>query len=187
MKIKRLRPELNAGSMADIAFLLLVFFLVATTMSKDIGIQRKLPSLENGPSSMVAKKNILSVLVNSDNHILVGDDYLSIEQIKDRAISFIDNNGGARCSYCEGSQKSNSSDHPKKAIISLQNDRTTSYKTYVSVQNELTAAYNFLRNKLAEKKYAMAFDELSKSQQLEIAEFYPIIISEAETMDLASN
>lgn len=187
MKIKRSRPELNAGSMADIAFLLLVFFLVATTMNKDIGIQRKLPSLEIGPSSQVSQKNILKVLVNSDNLILVDDEYLSISEIKERAIRFIDNNGASNCNYCEGSKNPSSSDHPEKAVISLQNDRGTSYKTYVSVQNELTAAYNSLRNRMAEKKFSMSFDDLGKTEQIAIAKSYPIIISEAETMDYASN
>lgn len=187
MKIKRFRPEINAGSMADIAFLLLVFFLVATTMNKDEGIQRKLPPMDPGPAGMVAQKNILSVLVNSENQILVEDEYLSISEIKDRAMKFIDNNGKSECDYCEGSKNSSSSDHPKQAIISLQNDRATSYKTYVSVQNELTAAYNTLRNTLAEKKYAQAFEDLSPNLQKEISEAYPIIISEAVTVDLASN
>lgn len=187
MKIKRFRPEINAGSMADIAFLLLVFFLVATTMNKDQGLQRKLPSLEEGPAASVAKKNILRVLVNADNLILVNDEYLGMAEIKDRAISFIDNNGEENCSYCEGAQNPSSSDHPHKAVISLQNDRSTSYQTYVSVQNELNAAYNILRNKLSEKKYDMAFEDLGSKQKAELISCYPMLISEAETMDLALN
>lgn len=187
MKFKRLRPEINAGSMADIAFLLLVFFLVATTMNKDIGIQRKLPSAENSTAGSISQRNILTVLVNSNDRILVNDEYLNISEIEERAKLFIDNNGKKQCNFCKGKQKSSSSDHPSKAVISLQNDRGTSYKTYVAVQNELTAAYNNLRNELAETKYSKAFEDLNKKQKREISEAYPMHISEAETMNLASN
>ncbi len=173
--------------MADIAFLLLVFFLVATTMNKDIGIQRKLPSTEKASAATISQKNILTVLVNSSDRILVNDEYLGISELKERAMGFIDNNGKAQCSYCKGSQKISSSDHPSKAVISLQNDRSTSYKTYVAVQNELTAAYNSLRNNLAVIKYSKAFVDLNKEQKREISNSYPMHISEAETMNLASN
>ena len=85
------------------------------------------------------------------------------------------------CSWCEGAKDPESSDHPKKAIISLQSDRGTSYATYIAVQNELVGAYTDLRNRYANKKYGRDFDDLNSEQQKEIKlEIYPQIISEAE-------
>ena len=150
---KRAIPEINAGSMADIAFLLLIFFLVTTTFETNSGINRKLPPPqdENAPPPPVIKqKNIFTVVVNKNDQLLVEDELMELKDLRQSAIDFLDNGGGTnekgeRCSYCIGSKNPNSSDHPEKAIISLQNDRETSYKTYIEVQNELVAAYNDLR------------------------------------------
>lgn len=183
---KRSRPQINAGSMADIAFLLLVFFLVATTMNNDFGIQRKLPAINPEPGKQIPERNILTVLVNSNDKILIEDDYVQLNEIEAIAKAFIENNGKGDCSHCEGLKNPSSSDHPKKAVISLQNDRKTSYSTYIAVQNELTAAYTQLRNREAKKRYGVELDELESHQKKEIAALFPLIISEAETVDLAS-
>ena len=135
----RALPEINAGSMADIAFLLLIFFLVTTTMDQDTGIARKLPPIaeeEQETPPEIKAKNIYVVLINSNNQLLVEGEWTEISQLKDGAKKFIDNNGVDPAS----------SDNPQKAIISLQNDRGTEYMTYIRVQNELAAAYNELRN-----------------------------------------
>ncbi len=204
-------PEINAGSMADIAFLLLIFFLVTTTMDVDTGISRKLP--EKQPDDMeqpkLKEKNVFIVTVNRNNQILVeGDKIMTVDKIRQEAMDFIDNGGGignpmkdpitgealppAECDWCGGKKDPASSDHPNKAVISLESDRGTSYGTYIAVQNELVGAYNDLRNKLSKKLYNVSYDKLlkdaknnSSNESLKekiknIKAKYPQIISEAE-------
>ncbi|MCK8481026.1 ExbD/TolR family protein [Psychroserpens algicola] len=148
---KRSAPEVNAGSMADIAFLLLIFFLVTTTIPKDSGISRKLPPMEppNDEDVIIKQKNIFTVLLNGKDQLLVEDDLMELKDLRKAAIEFLDNGGDGTCNYCNGRKDPKSSDNPDKAIISLKNERETSYSAYISVQNELVAAYNDLRNKRA--------------------------------------
>ena len=147
---KRAAPEVNAGSMADIAFLLLIFFLVTTTIEKDSGINRKLPPIDDSEQDVIIKqKNIFTVLLNKNDQLLVEDEQMELKDLRKAAVEFLDNNGDGSCGFCEGKKNSSSSDNPTKAIISLANDRETSYSAYISVQNELVAAYNVLRNKRA--------------------------------------
>ena len=147
---KRSAPEVNAGSMADIAFLLLIFFLVTTTIEKDSGLNRKLPPIEEDVEPPIIKqRNIFTVLLNGKDQLLVEEDLMEIKDLRAAAIEFLDNNGDETCTYCKGAKDTSSSDNPDKAIISLKNDRETSYATYISVQNELVAAYNVLRNRRA--------------------------------------
>jgi biopolymer transport protein ExbD len=173
-------PEINAGSMADIAFLLLIFFLVTTTMDVDTGIARKLPpmpeeEIEDDPQ--IHAKNIYVVLINSRNQLLVEGELMSVSQLKEGAKRFINNNG----------LDPNLSENPEKAIISLQNDRGTEYMTYIRVQNELTAAYNELRNEEALKKYGQRYANLNKTQQKVIRKIYPQKISEAEPKNIGGD
>jgi biopolymer transport protein ExbD len=185
---KRALPEINAGSMADIAFLLLIFFLVTTTMDVDSGINRKLPpwepeKLENPPP--IKKKNIFTVLVNANDQLLVEDNLMNIEDLRNAAKEFLNNNGDGSCDYCSGGNQSPlSSDNPGKAIVSLQNDRGTSYDIYIAVQNELAAAYNELRNELGERLFGKPYDDLNPDQQQEVQDAYPQKISEAEPVSL---
>tara|TARA_B100000767_G_scaffold269263_1_gene290810 strand:+ start:3378 stop:3998 length:621 start_codon:yes stop_codon:yes gene_type:complete len=148
---KRAAPEVNAGSMADIAFLLLIFFLVTTTIETDSGINRKLPPTDEVVDPPIIKeRNIFTVVVNKNNQLLVEESPLDISNIRQAAIDFLDNGGGKdeeACDYCRGIKDPSSSDNPVKAIISLKNDRETSYKVYIAVQNELVAAYNDLRDR----------------------------------------
>lgn len=152
---KRAAPEINAGSMADIAFLLLIFFLVTTTMEKDYGINRKLPPIEDSEEDVIIKqKNIFTVLLNNKDQMQVEDELMQLKDLRAAAVAFLDNAGGEnadgdKCNYCKGKKDPRSSDHPDKAIISLKNERQTSYGFYISVQNEIVAAYNELRNKRA--------------------------------------
>lgn len=202
---RRENAEINAGSMADIAFLLLIFFLVTTTMDVDSGISRKLP--EKSPPDqdvevIVKQRNVLDITVNRNNQILIEEDqYVQVTDIKDIAMAFIDNGGGlsapkdgqegAPCDYCEGLRDPASSDHPSKAIISLQSDRGTTYGMYVSIQNEIEKAYNELRNRMALKKYKRSYNDLLKdykdsgSESIKekidfLKDSYPQIISEPE-------
>ena len=191
---RRENSEINAGSMADIAFLLLIFFLVTTTMDVDSGIARKLPEkTEDTPEVTIKEKNVLDITVNRNNQLLIeGTDFVQVSDIRKIAMDFIDNGGGVSapkadgtpgtpCDYCQGAKDPASSDHPSKAIISLQSDRGTSYATYISVQNELVGAYTVLRNRYSNKKFGKEFDKLTNDQQKEIKiNIYPQIISEAE-------
>jgi len=165
---KRTAPEVNAGSMADIAFLLLIFFLVTTTIETDKGISRKLPPIqdENVEPPVIKQKNIFTVIVNRDNQLLVEDQPMKVKDLRAAAVKFLDNGAGAgddACSYCQGAKDPSSSDNPTKAIISLVNDRKTEYGTYISVQNELVAAYNVLRNQASQRLYGKDYIQMENN------------------------
>jgi len=188
---KRAIPEINAGSMADIAFLLLIFYLVTTTMDTDTGINKMLAPydeelIEDPPP--INKRNIFTVLVNSSDQLLVEDDYLQISELRAKAMEFIDNNGDGSCKHCQGLKIPTSSDNPDKAVLSLQNDRGTSYGMYVKVQNELSAAYEDLRERYAQEKYGRSYrsmdDEADADILKEIKKAYPLKISEAEPLNI---
>jgi len=181
---KRETPEINAGSMADIAFLLLIFFLVTTTMAKDEGINRKLPPWQpeedNSDLPPIKEKNIFTVMINGENKLLVEENVMRLSELRAAAKAFIVNNGDGTCTYCDGAKDPKSSDNPNKAVISLQNNRLTNYESYIAVQNELVAAYNDLRNDYAERTYGKKFIELEGDQMKEIQKMFPSKISEAE-------
>lgn len=158
---KRAAPEVNAGSMADIAFLLLIFFLVTTTIETDSGLNRKLPPIEDNVEPPVIKqKNIFTVLLNGKDQLLVEDELMELKDLRKAATEFLDNGGDGTCDYCNGDKDPGSSDNPDKAVISLKNERETTYKTYIAVQNELVAAYNDLRNIRAQSLYGKSFVEM---------------------------
>lgn len=157
--------EINAGSMADIAFLLLIFFLVTTTLNKDEGIFSKIPKKNPDTTLETHKKNVFSIIINRKNEIYNNGNIVALSQISELAMNFIDNGGGLDikgkpCDWCRGKKLSTLSDHPTKAIISIETDRETSYETYMSVLNEVHLAYNKLRNKLAKDSFGIAFSEL---------------------------
>jgi biopolymer transport protein ExbD len=171
---KRSAPEVNAGSMADIAFLLLIFFLVTTTIETDSGLNRKLPPIDDTEQEdvVIKEKNIFQLNVNKNNDLFLktgGEEkIIKIKDLRAAAITFLDNGGGTgadACKRCQGKKNPRSSDNFDKAIISLQNDRATKYDTYIAVQNEIIAAYNELRDREFEKSYPnldMSFVEAEK-------------------------
>jgi hypothetical protein len=200
---RRKSPEVNAGSMADIAFLLLIFFLVTTTIETDSGINRKLPPMEEQiDPPIIRQKNIFTVVVNKNNQLLVEEELTDIKDLRNLAVDFLDNGGGSgeeACDYCQGNRDPRSSDNPDKAIISLKNDRETEYKVYIAVQNELVAAYNVLRNREFARLYpneALTYieadlrysdprtspeDKSSLKEKLDVIKaLYPQKLSEAE-------
>ena len=196
-------PEVNAGSMADIAFLLLIFFLVTTTIETDAGLDRMLPPIEPPDTDVVIKqKNIFTVSINKSGQLLVEEELKKLEELRDLAIAFLDNGGAPAgspeyCNYCQGKRDASSSDNPQKAIISLKNDRETAYKTYITVQNELVGAYNDLRNRESRRLYNRDFTEMEseylnpetpssvrdelKEKVQHVQELFPQKLSEAET------
>ena len=180
-------PEINAGSMADIAFLLLIFFLVTTTMDVDKGLLVKLPPWTEDqvePPQDIKEKNIFVVLVNAQDQLLIESEYATLEDVRRLAKEFIDNNGDGTCEDCRGLRDPASSDNPGKAVISLQNDRGTSYNMFVKVRNELLGAYSELRNDLATRKYGRDYESLSESDKEEVNAAYPQFISEAEPVQV---
>lgn len=197
---KRSAPEVNAGSMADIAFLLLIFFLVTTTIETDSGITRKLPPIDDTQEEppILKERNIFVVLVNANGDLLVEDEQMEFKDLRSAAIEFLDNGGGKgdeACDYCQGAKDPKSSDNPIKAVISLQNDRKTQYGRYIAVQNELVAAYNELRDREANRLYNNDFTDMEaafndpeyrgdkdklKERIGVIKEMYPQKLSEAE-------
>lgn len=168
----RLKNEINAGSMADIAFLLLIFFLVTTTIVEDKGILVKLPpwSDEEPDITRLKERNVFSVLVNASNQLLVRGEPANIDNLRDRTKEFISN----------PRNQEDLAESPKKAIISLKNDRGTNYKTYLEVYNELQAAYAELRNEEALKRFGKPYEECNTQQRKDIRNDIPLILSEAE-------
>ncbi len=197
-------PEVNAGSMADIAFLLLIFFLVTTTIETDSGLDRMLPPIEPPTEEppVIKEKNIFTVNINKNGQLLVEEQIMDIKNLREAAMAFLDNGGAAQgspeyCNYCKGKRDISSSDNPDKAIISLKNDRETKYSTYITVQNELVGAYNDLRNREAQRLYNQNFTKMEatylnpetpesvreelKDKVKRIQELFPQKLSEAET------
>lgn len=186
---KRKIQEINAGSMADIAFLLLIFFLVTTTMNTDLGITRKLPPISTETPPEVYKRNTFIVLVNRDNKLMVQGKNVDVKELRALAKEFIEN-------------KNDQEDLPERKerefpvlgsvmvtpfhIISLQSDRGTSFGTFIAVQNELTAAYNELRDELSMKQWGKSFNELDPDYKSIVLDVYPAKISEAEPVQMAS-
>lgn len=181
-------PEINGGSMADIAFLLLIFFLVATTMDIDTGLSRQMspynPEAQN--DDQIKERNVYVVLINSNDQILVEGQPMNVHKIREDAKEFL----------------LNPQDKPNlpekrlvdiefigermvsKGIISLQNDRGTSYGMYIKVQNELVAAYNEVRDEMSMREFGKHFDDLPEDKQDAIKDYVPQILSEAEPKNI---
>ena len=196
-------PEVNAGSMADIAFLLLIFFLVTTTIETDAGLDRMLPPIEPPDTDVVIKqKNIFEVIINKNGQLFADEELLEVSQLREKAMAFLDNGGAASgtadyCNYCKGARNTSSSDNPSKAIISLKNDRETPYGTYITVQNEIVGAYNDLRNRESQRLFKRDFTSMEaaylnpetpaslkddlKEKVKTIQDLFPQKFSEAET------
>lgn len=169
----RMKNEINAGSMADIAFLLLIFFLVTTTIDVDKGITVKLPPWSDDAPEIqqMRSRNVFSVLVNAQDQLLVRGELTEIDDLRERAKEFIAN----------PQRRDDLSTDPKNAIISLKNDRGTSYKQYLAVYNELKAAYDELWDEECEKLYGIPYsDELPIAYKRAIKEKIPMVLSEAE-------
>ena len=177
-------PEINATSTADIAFLLLVFFLATTTMNVDSGIYRRLPPYQpdNTEAPKYAKRNILQVLVNRNNQVAINGELADVSTLKDRTVEFILNTGN-REDLPQKEIKTIELFGPveiSKGVISLQSDKGTSYEMYIAVQDQLTAAFNELRNMKSNEKWGKNFDELSEEQKDAVKKVIPAQISEAE-------
>ncbi|WP_291527777.1 ExbD/TolR family protein [Bacteroides sp. UBA939] len=187
-KGKRKVPDINSSSTADIAFLLLIFFLITTSMDTDRGLARRLPpppdseQIEDEPDK-VKERNVMTVFLNMNDQLMCSGDYVSVEQLRGRAKEFIANPYND-----ENKPEKHAKDVPffgtmqitEKHVVSLRCDRGSSYKAYLAVQNELVAAYNELRDELAQEKWGKDYVALGEDEQKAIREIYPQKISEAE-------
>lgn len=169
-KRRRLDNEVNAGSMADIAFLLLIFFLVTTTILVDKGIMVKLPPFSAEPAPPVSQERVYTVKVNGENQLLVEDKRMDVALLRNATKKFITN-------YLSQSEQIG---RTKKPLVSLQNDRGTSYETYLSVYNELKGAYNELWEEKSQQLFGKSFGDIALQQQKIIRTEIPLIISEAD-------
>jgi len=168
---RRESPKISAGSMADIAFLLLIFFLVTTTIVEDKGILVRLPQWTDEPiTAQINERNVLSILINGEDQILVEDRITSISDLKNGIINFIKNPFG----------RNDLPASPDKAIISIINHRDTDYDTYVIVYDEIQGAYRDIWEEESQRLYQTPFQKLRLDKKKEIRKIYPQIISEAE-------
>ncbi len=195
---KRKTPDINAGSQADIAFLLLIFFLVATTMNTDTGIARMLPPMppedQQQEEIKVKERNLFLVFINGRGDIMAGasgkQEPIDLSQLKERAKEFIVNpmddpnlpeRTDKEIELADGSKWV----YPvSEGVISLQTTRDTNYQSYIMVQNELTRAFNEVRDEVATRKFGAKFADLPEDQRNAISKAVPLKISEAEPRNI---
>ena len=184
-------PELNSASSADIAFLLLSYFLMTTTMDQASGLQRRLPPIPDEKQAVedqkINRRNIIIVRINSADRLFAGNEPMDVSFLKDKIKEFLvnpnnDPNLPERSpKEIEGFGTYNVS----KGVISLQNDRGTSYKKYIEVQNELVKAVNELRDEFVKAHFGRAYISLDEEKQRIVRDAIPQNISEAEPKDVS--
>lgn len=183
-------PEINSSSTADIAFLLLCYFLMTTTMGQDSGLQRRLPPMPDEKQKVedqkVNRRNIIVVKINSADRLFAGNEAMDVSQLKDKIKEFLTNPANdpnlpeRTPKEIEGFGTYNVS----KGVISLQNDRGTSYQAYIAVQNELVKAINELRDDFCMQNYGKKYSQLDEDTQKIARDAIPQNISEAEPKDI---
>ena len=193
-KRNRKVPGINASSTADIAFMLLIFFLITTSMDTDRGLARRLPpppeNKDHKDDIIVKETNVLQVRLNKDDQLMVGGEWSDIKQLREKAKEFIANPNDD-----PNMPEKHAKNIPffgdvmitEKHVISVQNDVGTSYEAYLQVQNELVAAYNELRSELAKSKFGKEYAECSEEEKDAIMDYYPQKISEAEPKKYGGN
>lgn len=181
-------PAINASSMADISFLLLIFFLVTTSMDVNQGLARRLPAPippdQKVEDTDINKRNLMVVKINSANQLMVQGQEMDVKQLRSKAKEFILNEADdpnlPKLFEEDFGEPIGVQKYTKDHVISVQNDVDTQYQAYLNVQNELVAAYNELRDECARKYYHKSYNELDEDQQKQVQKVYPQKISEAE-------
>ena len=195
---KRKIQEINAGSMADIAFLLLIFFLVATTMNTDTGLVRMLPPMppEDQPQDeiKVKERNLFLVFINGRGDIMAGaagkQEAIDLRQLKDRTKEFIlnpldDENLPEKANKDIELPDGGKWVYPvSEGVVSLQTTWDTGYQSYIMVQNELTRAFNEVRDEVAQRKFGAKFADLPEELRNAVSKAVPLKISEAEPRNI---
>ena len=186
----RKTPRLNTQSTADIAFLLLCYFLMTSTMDQQSGLQRRLPPMpdknQKTEDTKINKRNIMIVKINSSDRLYAGDQIMDVSQLKDKIKEFITNpNNDPNLPERENKNIEGFGEYPvSKGVISLQNDRGTSYRAYIAVQNELVKAINEVRDDFSKQNFGKAYAFIDEEQQKIVREAIPQNISEAEPKDI---
>lgn len=169
---KRIAPVVSTGSLADVAFLLLIFFLVATTIQTDTGLNVLLPVwTESEEFEQYENRNVLSIIINSDNELMIEGAPAQLSDLRARTRHLI----------------LKEAESPKKAIVSLQNDNGTSYETYLAVYNEIKAGYNRIWEDESLRRFGQHYEDLDKKSQAAVRKNYPLVISEVEPSSIAIN
>jgi biopolymer transport protein ExbD len=187
---KKKVPEINGSSMADIAFIALIFFLMVTTMDKEEGIARQLPPIppedQKVENQEVNRRNIIQVKINSNDRLLAGGVPMDVSQLKDKIKEFMTNpNDDPNLPEKEVKEVKGIGPVPvSKGVISLQNDRGTTYQAYITVQNELVKAINEIRDDFSMRTFGKKYAKLDEEQQNAVREAVPQRISEAEPKDV---
>jgi len=187
-------PVLNAMQTADMAFILLCFFMMVTTMGSEFGLIRQLPPwVEHNPNDKgekVNQRNVLVVAISGSNNMLVNNEYMQMSDLRSRTKEFFDiSNTGDNYPEKESKDFSFGTIYVNKgAVVSLQNDRGTAYRTYIQAQNELAAAINELRDEFCLQKFGRKYEDCNADQQDVVGnQIYKMAISEAEPKDLSRN
>ena len=195
---KRKVQEINAGSMADIAFLLLIFFLVATTMNTDTGLARMLPPIppedQKQEEIKVKERNLFLVLINGSGQIMAGQpgkqEFIELRQLKEKTKEFILNPYDLETMPEKKDEEIELPDGSKwtyavsQGVVSLQTTRDTNYQAYIMVQNELTRAFNEVRDEVSMRKFGSKFADLNEAERKVITTAVPNKISEAEPRNI---
>ena len=190
---KHKTPEINSSSTADIAFLLLCYFLMTTTMDQDSGLSRRLPPIPDENQKVedqkVNRRNIIIVRINSADRLFAGNEVLDVSLLKDKIKLFLTNplNDPNLPEKEEKEIEGFGTYAASKGVISLQNDRGTSYQAYIAVQNELVKAVNELRDEFAKANFGKTYIQLDEDKQKIVREAVPQQISEAEPKDVGKN
>ncbi len=187
---KRATPGITSGSMADVSFILLFFFLMVSSMDSDYGLQRLLPppvdDTHKNDDTKVNERNVFVVLINQQDQLQVEGQLMDIRNLRERTKEF----------FLNPTNNPDFSDKKEeeiplfgkvmisRGVVSLQNDRGTSYKTYMMVQNELTAAINEMKDDLARSRFAKAYDDLTEEELDAVSKYIPMSISEAEPRNI---
>ena len=183
-------PAINSSSTADIAFLLLCYFLMTTTMGSQTGLSRRLPPMPDPNQKVedqkVNRRNMIVVKINSADRILAGSEPIDVSQLKDKIKIFLTNpTDDPNLPVMEATEIEGLGNRKvSKGVISLQNDRGTSYQAYIAVQNELVKAVNELRDEASMREFGKKFIALDEDQQKIIKNVVPQQISEAEPKDV---
>ena len=187
---KKKVPEINGSSMADIAFIALIFFLMVTTMDKEEGIARQLPPIppedQKVEDQKVNRRNIIQVKINAADRLLAGGVPMDVSQLKDKIKEFATTKRAddPNLPEIEEQEIQGLGKVPvSKGVISLQNDRGTSYNKYIAVQNELVKAINELRDEFSVEKFGKPYSKLDEDQAELVRKAVPQRISEAEPKD----
>ena len=187
---KKKTPAINSSSTADIAFLLLCYFLMTTTMGEPAGLQRRLPPIPDKNQKQedvkVNRRNIIIVRINMNDRIFAGNEAIDISQLKDKIVEFLTNpTDDPNLPEKEVKDIEGFGQYPvSKGVISLQNDRGTTYSKYIEVQNELVRAVNEIRDSFAMQNFGKKYVNLSEEQQQICRDCIPQNISEAEPKDV---